>query len=60
MEFGPKIKAKSILAGGVSGDPNSPNFNDQAKMYTEGKFKDVLFYKDEVLKHAEKRYHPGG
>ena len=60
VEFGPKIKAKSILAGGVSGDSNSSNFNDQAKMYTEGKFKDVLFYKDEVLKHADKRYHPGG
>lgn len=59
VEFGPKIKAKSLLAGGVSGDFNSPHFYDQAKMYTEGKFKDVLFYKKDVLKHAEKKYHPG-
>lgn len=59
VEFGPKIKAKSLLAGGVSGDVNSPHFNDQARMYTEGKFKDVLFYKEDVLQHVKKRYHPG-
>jgi len=28
-------------------------------MYIDGKFKDVLFYKDDVMKHAEKVYHPG-
>ncbi len=59
VEFGPHIKAKSLLAGGESGDVNSPHFDDQAKMYTEGKFKEVLFYKEDVLKHVEKRYHPG-
>jgi acyl-homoserine lactone acylase PvdQ len=59
VEFGEKIKAKSILAGGVSGNVNSAHFTDQAKAYTQGKFKDVLFYKEDVLKHVEKRYHPG-
>jgi acyl-homoserine lactone acylase PvdQ len=59
VEFGPKIKAKSLLAGGGSGDLNSPHFDDQAKAYTEGKFKEVLFYKEDVLKHVEKQYHPG-
>jgi acyl-homoserine lactone acylase PvdQ len=59
VEFGPKIKAKSLLAGGGSGDVNSPHFYDQAKAYTEGKFKEVLFYKEDVLKHVEKQYHPG-
>ncbi len=59
VEFGKKIKAKSLLAGGQSGDPQSPHFNDQALMYTQGKFKDVLFYKEDVLKNAEKTYHPG-
>jgi hypothetical protein len=29
-------------------------------MYTKGIFKDVLFYKENVLKHVERRYHPGG
>ena len=59
VEFGEKIKAKSLLAGGNSGDPNSKHFTDQLEMYTKGQFKDVLFYKEEVLKHAERTYHPG-
>ncbi|PLK44227.1 penicillin acylase family protein [Emticicia sp. TH156] len=59
VEFGPRIKARSLLAGGQSGDPVSPHFKDQAEMYTKGQFKDVLFYKEDVLKHAEKTYHPG-
>jgi acyl-homoserine lactone acylase PvdQ len=59
VEFGKKIKAKSLLAGGESGDPNSKHFNDQALMYSKGQFKDVLFYKEDVLKHAERTYHPG-
>lgn len=59
VEFGKKIKAKSLLAGGESGDPSSPHFTDQLEMYTKGKFKDVLFYKEDVIKHAERTYHPG-
>jgi acyl-homoserine-lactone acylase len=59
VEFGAKIKARSILAGGESGDPASKHFSDQALMYTQGQFKDVLFYKEDVNAHAEKTYHPG-
>jgi acyl-homoserine-lactone acylase len=59
VEFGPRIKAKSLLAGGNSGDPASKHFSDQALMYTQGKFKEVLFYKEDVLKNAERSYHPG-
>lgn len=59
VEFGKKIKAKSLLAGGQSGNPGSKHFTDQALMYTKGQFKEVLFYKEDVLKHAEKTYHPG-
>jgi acyl-homoserine-lactone acylase len=59
VEFGPRIKAKSLLAGGNSGNPSSKHFNDQAQMYTKGQFKEVLFYKEDVEKHAEKTYHPG-
>ena len=59
VEFGKKIKAKSLLAGGNSGDINSKHFTDQLEMYTQGKFKEVLFYKEDVLHHAEKQYHPG-
>ena len=59
VEFGKRIKAKSLLAGGQSGDIGSRHFSDQLEMYTKGKFKDVLFYKEDVLKNAEKTYHPG-
>jgi acyl-homoserine lactone acylase PvdQ len=59
VEFGDKVKAKSLLAGGESGDPLSKHFFDQGLMYTKGEFKDVLFYKDDVMKHVEKKYHPG-
>ena len=59
VEFGETIKAKSLLAGGESGDPLSKHFKDQAEMYSKGIFKDVLFYKEDVLKNAVKQYHPG-
>lgn len=59
VEFGPKIKAKSIMTGGQSFDAASKNFTDQARGIIEGKFKDVLFYREDVLKHVNKSYHPG-
>ncbi len=59
VEFGKKIKAKSLLAGGESGHPESKHFFDQGEMYSKGQFKDVLFYKEDVLKKAERTYHPG-
>ncbi|PTM12061.1 MAG: acylase [Bacteroidetes bacterium] len=59
VEFGDKVKAKSMLAGGQSGDPKSPHFDDQAQRYADGKFKDVAFYREDVEKRAEKTYHPG-
>jgi len=59
VEFGTRIKAKTIETGGESFNPASKHYTDQAGMYIEGKFKDVLFYKKDVLKHAEKTYHPG-
>ena len=59
VEFGKKVKAKSLLAGGESGNTNSKHFFDQGLMYSKGQFKDVLFYKKDVLKHVERRYHPG-
>lgn len=59
VEFGKTVKAKSLLTGGESGHVSSSHFSDQAAMYTNGVFKDVLFYKDDVLKHVTKQYHPG-
>ena len=59
VEFGKRIKAKSLLAGGQSGDENSKHFFDQGLMYSKGQFKDVLFYKEDVMKQVERQYHPG-
>ncbi len=59
VEFGEKVKAKSLLAGGQSGDPESPHFYDQAQRYVDAKFKDVAFYREDVEKRAERTYRPG-
>ena len=59
VEFGDKVKAKSMLAGGQSSDVNSPHFNDQAQRYVDKQFKDVPYYKEDVLKVAEETYNPG-
>jgi acyl-homoserine-lactone acylase len=59
VEFGPRIVARSILAGGQSGNPASPHFNDQAAMYAKGEFKEVWFYREDVERHLERKYHPG-
>ncbi|RMG18279.1 MAG: acylase, partial [Bacteroidetes bacterium] len=59
VEFGEKLKAKSLLAGGQSGDPRSPHFYDQAQPYADARFKEVAFYREDVEKRAENMYHPG-
>ncbi|MGF7075652.1 penicillin acylase family protein [Mucilaginibacter sp. 3215] len=59
VEFGTRLRAKSIVNGGSSFDPASKNFTDQEQGIIDGKFKDVLFYKKDVLKHAQRTYHPG-
>jgi len=59
VEFGETLKAKTSLAGGQSGNPDSSHFNDQIQPYADASFKEVAFYKEEVLKRATKTYHPG-
>jgi acyl-homoserine-lactone acylase len=59
VEFGTKVQAKAIMVGGESGDPTSPHFTDQVRLYIRGEFRDVLFYREDVSAHAERRYRPG-
>ncbi|MBT1449289.1 penicillin acylase family protein [Glaciecola sp. XM2] len=59
VEFGDKVKAKAITAGGQSGDPASPHFNDQAPLYAAGKLRDVYFYPEDIEKNTVRKYHPG-
>jgi acyl-homoserine lactone acylase PvdQ len=59
VEFGPTVRAKAVTAGGESGDPKSPHFNDQAKRYSTGDLRDVYFYPAQLKGHIEREYHPG-
>jgi len=59
VEFGERLRAKAVTAGGLSSDPESPHFDDQAVMYAKGQLRDVLFYKADVEQHMEREYHPG-
>jgi len=59
VEFGKRVKARTIVTGGESSDPASAHFADQASMYLNGQFKEVLFYPEDVNQHVEKKYHPG-
>ncbi len=59
IEFGPTIKAYSLLAGGQSGNLHSSHFFDQSEMYVKGIFKEVLFYETEVKNKYVHKYNPG-
>lgn len=59
VEFGDKVKAKSLLAGGVNNNPKSPYFFNQAERYSKAAFKDVLFYENDIRKNAARTYRPG-
>ena len=59
VEFGERVRAKSILAGGQSANPNSPHFLDQAQRYVDRDFKEVAFYREDVERRANASYKPG-
>jgi acyl-homoserine-lactone acylase len=59
VEFGPRVRARAVSAGGESGDPASPHFNDQAGLYAQGFLRDVYFYREDVERVAERTYRPG-
>ena len=59
VEFGPKVRAWGVGAGGESGHPGSPHFFDQAQRYADGNLRKIYFYPADLEGHIEKRYHPG-
>ncbi len=59
VEFDKTVRAKAVTAGGQSGNPSSPHFNDQAKRYSTGDLREVYFYPSQLKGHTEREYHPG-
>jgi acyl-homoserine lactone acylase PvdQ len=59
VEFAQTVRAKAVTAGGESGNPSSPHFNDQAKRYSTGDLREVYFYRAQLKEHTEREYHPG-
>ena len=59
VEFGERVRAKAVTAGGQSGDPSSPHFDDQIGLYARGELRPVYFYPDEIQAVAEETYKPG-
>jgi acyl-homoserine-lactone acylase len=59
VEFGDKVRARAVTAGGESGDPASKHFGDQAQRYAAGDLREVYFYPEQLKGHTERTYRPG-
>ena len=58
VEFGDSVRARAVTAGGESGDPRSPHFNDEAERYASGHLRDVYYYRSQLAGHTQREYHP--
>lgn len=59
VEFGERVRARAVTAGGLNSVPGSKHFNDQAGRYAAGDLRDVYFYREQLNGHTEREYHPG-
>lgn len=53
IEFGPRVRGRSVLVFGQSGDPTSPHYLDQAPLYSEHRFKEAWMTREDVEANAE-------
>jgi acyl-homoserine-lactone acylase len=53
VEFGPRVHAIAVTAGGESGHPGARHFDDEATRYAGGNLRTVYFYSDELKGHTE-------
>ncbi len=60
VDFGPRVQAWAVTAGGESGHPLSSHFKDQADRYAAGDLRPVYFWPDQLARHTVRSYHPGG
>jgi acyl-homoserine-lactone acylase len=59
VEFGSRVRAWAVTAGGESGNPASQHFDDEAVRYAQGNLREVYFYPEQLAAHTERRYRPG-
>jgi acyl-homoserine-lactone acylase len=59
VEFGDHVRAMAVTAGGESGHPASPHFNDEAARYASGDLREVYFYPKQLVGHTQRTYQPG-
>ena len=59
VEFADRVRARAVTAGGQSGSPKSPHFNDQAGRYSTGDLRLVYFSRTDLEGHIERQYRPG-
>jgi acyl-homoserine-lactone acylase len=59
VEFGDKVRARAVSAGGESGHLDAKHFNDQAERYATGNLREVYFYPEQLTGHTERTYQPG-
>jgi acyl-homoserine-lactone acylase len=58
VEFGDRVRAKAVTAGGASGSLGSKHFNDQAARYAAGDLREVYFYPEQLKGRTERTYQP--
>jgi acyl-homoserine lactone acylase PvdQ len=59
VEFGDRVRARAVTAGGESGHPHSPHFKDEVERYSTGNLREVYFYREQLKGHTVREYHPG-
>lgn len=59
VEFGDKVRAKAVTAGGLNSNKSNRHFNDQAERYSTGNLREVYFYPSQLKDHTERKYRPG-
>jgi acyl-homoserine-lactone acylase len=59
VEFGKRVRARAVTAGGESGHPDSRHFADEIQRYASGDLREVYFYPDQLRGHTERVYRPG-